>query len=156
MLGADLDATLETKRASLLPLPELCFDFKVSQNEEHANLDLQVGPRMIPLGERIHHYTLATLARRRLEDAHQGIDEPSQGWVAVDTLARMLGVDVPYVNIQIFRARQQILRVLPQSLESAALLERRRGELRFGPFAFRISKGGREEGQYPLAARNTV
>ena len=156
VLGAELDATLETRRASLLPLPDLRFDFQVSQNEEHASLDLQVGRQQVALGERIHHYTLATLARKRLEDARQGIPEASQGWVSVEALARMLGVDAPYVNIQIFRARQQILRVLPQSLEGAALLERRRGELRFGPYAFRISKGGREEGVYPPEQRNTV
>ncbi|MEN9986281.1 MAG: hypothetical protein RI925_1783, partial [Pseudomonadota bacterium] len=108
--------------------------------------------QVISLGERIHHYTLATLARQRLRDARQGVEESSQGWIPLDNLARMLGVDPPYINIQIFRARQQITRALPMSRQPASLFERRRGEVRFGGYPFRILKGLTEEGCFPHAA----
>lgn len=150
VLAADMDATLEVHLPSATSLPALYFNFQISQNEEHASLDMRVGDHVMPLGERIHHYTLATLARKRLEDARIGVEPISQGWIALDDLARMLGVDAPYVNIQIFRARQQIMRALPVAQEAAAILERRRGEVRFGSHAFRICKGAGTEGAWPL------
>jgi hypothetical protein len=150
VLAADMDATLEVHMPSTTRLPTLHFDFQISQNEEHASLDMRVGDHIVPLGERIHHYTLATLARKRLEDARSGIEPTSQGWIALEDLARMLGVDTPYINIQIFRARQQIMRALPVAQEATAILERRRGEVRFGAHAFRICKGATTEGAWPL------
>ena len=150
--GETLDATQEVSPPDgLLDAQLLQFDFRLSQNEEHASLDVHVGQQVISLGERIHHYTLATLARQRLRDARQGIEPPSQGWIALDNLARMLGVDPPYINIQMFRARQQISRALPSARQPASLFERRRGEIRFGDHPFRIMKGITEEGRFPYA-----
>lgn len=151
--GETLDATQEVSPpgALLESTQALQFDFRLSQNEEHASLDVHVGQQVISLGERIHHYTLATLARQRLRDARQGIEPPSQGWIALDNLARMLGVDPPYINIQMFRARQQISRALPSARQPASLFERRRGEIRFGDHPFRIMKGITEEGRFPYA-----
>ncbi len=153
VLGEELDMTQEAPAQGKEEVAEdLHFDFHLSQNEEHTSLDLRVGQQVISLGERIHHYTLATLARQRLRDARQGVEESSQGWIPLDNLARMLGVDPPYINIQIFRARQQITRALPMSRQPASLFERRRGEVRFGGYPFRILKGLTEEGRFPHAA----
>lgn len=150
--GETLDATREVSPpGALFDAQPLQFDFRLSQNEEHASLDVHVGQQVISLGERIHHYTLATLARQRLRDARQGVESPSQGWIALDNLARMLGVDPPYINIQMFRARQQISRALPMARQPASLFERRRGEIRFGDHPFRIMKGITEEGRFPYA-----
>lgn len=147
VLGLDLGATqqLHLERS---PGAAPLFEFRLSQNEEHTTLHLVLGNERRDLGERIHHYMLLTLARQRLEDAQRGLDASSQGWLAMDELARMLGVDEPYLNIQIFRARQQVHRSLDERPSDLLLLERRRGELRFGAHPFRVFKGEHEESAF--------
>lgn len=121
--------------------------FQVSLNEEHAFLKIALDNRTeVDLGERVHHYSLLTLARRRLDDARQGVDPSSQGWIEVDSLARMLGIDPSHLNIQLFRARCQIARALPPGTQLPGLIERRRGELRLGELPFQIVRGSRLEG----------
>lgn len=147
VLCADVESTKETQAAGAgLDLSELTLHFEVSQNEEHTRLNLVLGSESIPLGERIHHYTLATLARLRLQDAVRGLDAQSQGWIALEELSRMLDVDPSYVNIQIFRAKHQLGNALPQPGPLPPLVERRRGEIRFGGYAFTVRKGTVYEG----------
>jgi len=147
VLCADLESTTETQAAGPgLNLAELTLHFEVSQNEEHTRLNLVLGSESIPLGERIHHYTLATLARLRLQDAKRGLDAHSQGWIALEELSRMLDVDPSYVNIQIFRAKHQLSNALPSSGGLPPLVERRRGEVRFGGYAFTVRRGQVDEG----------
>lgn len=137
-------------------LDQILFNFRVSLNEEHAYLTIAYDERMeIDLGERAHHYSLLTLARRRLDDAAQGLDPSTQGWVDMDQLSRMLGLNQAYLNIQIYRARQQIARALPPGARMPVIIERRRGELRFGALHFRIVRGSQIEGEsgLPEAAR---
>lgn len=142
-----LQETLESRlheQPKTLGEIELCFE--VSLNEEHTELQLQHGGTTIDLGERIHHYTMLTLARRRLDDVQRGLDPATQGWVSLEQLARMLGVEPGYVNIQLFRAKHQVAGALPEGLQLAALFERRRGEVRFGDNAFTIRRGAALEG----------
>lgn len=138
-----------TQSASRVPpqLDEATLHFELSQDEEHARLSMSIGAAdAIDLGERIHHYLLAFLARRRLHDAQHGFDESSQGWIAVDELARLLAVDAPYINIQVFRARQQVANVLPSGVHAPLLVERRRGQVRLGAYTFTIRRGASFEG----------
>lgn len=130
------------------PAADITLHFELSQDEEHARLSAQVGSLLIDLGERVHHYSLATLARLRLRDDQQGHDPHSQGWVALDDLARMLGVDASYLNIQIFRARGQFANALPLRVHAPLLVERRRGEVRLGGYSFRIRRGSALEGSF--------
>jgi hypothetical protein len=128
-------------------VPLLHFD--VSLNEEHIFLQVALGEGMqLDLGERVHHYAMVTLARHRLADARRGVDPSGQGWIEVDLLARMLGLEPTHLNIQFFRARQQMLRALPAGVPAPALLERRRGEVRIGALGFRIMRGSALEGDY--------
>ncbi|SFU29600.1 hypothetical protein [Pseudoduganella namucuonensis] len=121
--------------------------FQVSLNEEHAYLRIALGARAeLDLGERAHHYSLLTLARRRMDDARQGLDPSSQGWIQLDQLSRMLGLDPSHLNIQIHRARSQIARALPDGATLPDVVERRRGELRLGSVPFQILRGSRLEG----------
>ncbi|UTY56249.1 hypothetical protein [Massilia sp. erpn] len=121
--------------------------FQVSLNEEHAFLTIALENRTeLDLGERVHHYSLLTLARRRLDDARHGVDPSCQGWIEVAHLARMLGIDPTHLNIQLFRARSQIARALPPGTQLPSLIERRRGELRLGALPFQIMRGSRLEG----------
>jgi hypothetical protein len=147
VLCTELGHTIESS-----PLPvasraaDIVLRFELSQDEEHAQLILQLPAGEIDLGERIHHYLLATLARLRLQDALRGIDAHSQGWVTTAELTRMLGVDASYVNIQIFRARQQFAEALPPDLPAPVLIERRRGDLRIGNYGFTVQRGAVVEG----------
>jgi hypothetical protein len=143
------ELTLTLARGSpqeVLAAPDLVLHFEVTQNEEHARLRLELSAEQIDLGERIHHYLLATLARLRLRDAQRGLDPHSQGWVSTDDLARMLAVDTPYVNIQIFRAREQFASALAPHIAAPLLVERRRGEVRLAPCRFILRRGSQIEG----------
>ncbi|SDZ27640.1 FHA domain-containing protein [Variovorax sp. YR634] len=120
---------------------DVALHFNVSQNEEHTSLSLVAEGKSVSLGERIHHYTLVTLARVRQKDAQRGIAPQSQGWIGLDELSRMLGVEPSYVNIQIFRAKHQILNALPPHLAEPPLVERRRGTVRLGNYPFEIQGG---------------
>lgn len=130
------------------------LQFNVSLDEEHIFLRvaLERGEH-IDLGERVHHYCLVTLARQRLQDARRGGDPTGQGWIAVEVLAKMLGLDTAHLNIHIYRARRHLASALPPSSDSEAVFERRRGEVRIGPLPFRIVRGSYLEGEFtPPAA----
>ncbi|MFT3856935.1 MAG: FHA domain-containing protein [Aquabacterium sp.] len=142
-----LQETVESRDALQIKSPgEVALHFAVSLNEEHTQLRLLHGQQLIDLGERIHHYTLLTLARQRLSDIERSVPALSQGWVSVEQLARMLGVDTGYINIQLFRAKHQVGNALPSDVDFAPLIERRRGEIRFGDNAFSIRRGDVVEG----------
>ena len=137
VLCDDLESTAENAIAPVSPPSvEVALHFNVS-------LSLVTDGRSVSLGERIHHYTLVTLARVRSQDAQRGLAPQSQGWIALDELSRMLGVEPSYVNIQIFRAKHQILNALPSHSAEPPLVERRRGDVRFGSYPFLIQGGAR-------------
>ena len=121
---------------------------RLSLDEEHASLEVKDGAARTDLGERSHHYCLATLARRRMADQERGIEPGAQGWLGSGELARMLGMETTHVNIQIFRAREQLMTALPGLAALSRLIERRRGELRMGDLPFEIYRGDRLECRY--------
>ena len=150
VLCPELPRTLDSHRAQDAPVtPDFVLRFELSQNEEHAYLRLDLDGRRIDLGERIHHYLLAILARLRLRDAQRGLASHSQGWVPTVDLARMLGVEPSHANIQIFRARRQFARVLVPHVAAPLLVERRRGEVRLGEYRFTVRRGEQIEGGSP-------
>ncbi len=127
---------------------------RLSLDEEHASLEVKDGPARTDLGERSHHYCLATLARRRMADQERGIEPGAQGWLGSAELARMLGMETTHVNIQIFRAREQLMTALPGVAALSRLIERRRGELRLGDLPFEVYRGDRLECRYrPTSVR---
>jgi hypothetical protein len=121
---------------------------RLSLDEEHANLEVADGALKTDLGERSHHYCLATLARRRMADREGGIEPGAQGWLGSAELSRMLGLEPTHLNIQIFRAREQLMTALPAVAALSRLIERRRGELRIGDLPFEIWRGDRLECRY--------
>jgi hypothetical protein len=121
---------------------------RLSLDEEHASLEVKDGAANTDLGERSHHYCLATLARRRMADQDRGIEPGAQGWLGSADLSRMLGMETTHLNIQIFRAREQLMTALPGIAALSRLIERRRGELRIGDLPFEIYRGDRLECRY--------
>ena len=126
---------------------------RLSLDEEHASLEVKDGAARADLGERSHHYCLATLARRRMADQARGLEPGAQGWLGSAELSRMLGMETTHVNMQIFRAREQLMTALPGIAALSRLIERRRGELRIGELPFEIYRGDRLECRYrPVGA----
>lgn len=121
---------------------------RLSLDEEHASLEVKDGAVTADLGERSHHYCLATLARRRMADQERGLEPGAQGWLGSAELSRMLGMETTHLNIQIFRAREQLMTALPGVAAVSRLIERRRGELRIGDLPFEIYRGDRLECRY--------
>ena len=126
--------------------------FTVSLDEEHVWLSIGDERQQLDLGERSHHYTLLTLARLRLADAKRQLDIHAQGWVELERLAKMLGIDPGHLNIQIFRLRKQLALALPCGSRLPELVQRRRGSLRFGNMRFSILHGVKLEADFdPMA-----
>lgn len=105
--------------------------FDVSQNEEHVTVKLMSGMQAYDLGERNHHYLLLLLARKRMQDQADGIQDAEQGWIDKQVLSKMLGQNENHINIQIYRLRKQLLNSLPKSLCLPQIIERRTREIRF-------------------------
>jgi pSer/pThr/pTyr-binding forkhead associated (FHA) protein len=122
------------------------IDFMVSQDEEHVRALLHTPAQTIDLGERAHHYCLATLARARFAAQQSGHDATAQGWLELEQLARMLGLAPLHINVQIHRARRQLTALRLHEVDR--LLERRRGAVRFGSLAFRVFRGEALECQW--------
>ena len=126
------------------------FEFNVSADEEHTFLNVDINQQSIDLGERVHHYLLLLLARKRQEDHAQGFDEDSQGWIEISDLQKMLGLDYCHLNILIFRARQQVKKQLRTALCQLDILERRVGSIRFAGKLCRIIRAGKLESAYQI------
>ena len=146
LAAAPMDDTQVAEIARETEAP--CLVMRLSLDEEHASLEVKDGAAKADLGERSHHYCLATLARRRMADQERGIEPGAQGWLGSAELSRMLGMETTHLNIQIFRAREQLMTALPGIAALSRLIERRRGELRIGELPFEIYRGDRLECRY--------
>jgi len=107
-------------------------NFTVSRDEEHVSLRIVFEDKSIDLGERTHHYLVLLLARKRIADQKSGIEESEQGWIDKDRLSQQLGLDENHINIQIYRLRKQLMQINPSAVQLLQIIERRRGEIRFG------------------------
>ena len=99
------------------------LSFAVSRDEEHVQLHASCGGRSINLGARTFNYLLLTLARRRLEDAAQGLPESECGWIYLDDLAHDPTMAPPQLNIDVHRIRRQF--ATTNVLDAANIVERR-------------------------------
>lgn len=157
VMAAEVISTMEAIVGTNIPnRARPTLHFTVSLDEEHVCLQLLDGERQLDLGERSHHYALLTLARLRLADAQRHPDSHSHGWVELERLAKMLGLDPGHLNIQIFRMRKQLSLALPPGAQVPELIERRRGSLRFGRLCFRITRGTQLEANFDPMAVETL
>ena len=124
----------------------LCI-YRISLDEEHVFLEIDLKNKILDLGERVHHYLLATLARRKIADAVKGVDKDNQGWVDMDELSSMLRLENSHLNIQIYRARKQLAAALGGQNVIPEIIERRHRGLRFGDWNVRICRGSNIEGE---------
>jgi len=138
---AETGQITELRAAASTLLNDFEFVFDLSQDEENTSLQLLSADRTLDLGERSHHYLLLHLARLRAAEAAQGQDQKTQGWVDNEQLKKDLGMDMPHINIMIFRARKQIAESTDDPLDSEQLVERGKGRMRFGCRRCKIFKG---------------
>ena len=102
----------------------------VSLDEEHVEVRVRHGVSEHALRPRAHLYLLALLARARLADA--ALPPAERGWQDAQTLQRGLSLDRRALNVQVYRIRQDFLRIgVPGA---AGIVERRTGSgaLRIG------------------------
>jgi hypothetical protein len=111
---------------------DLRAHFRVSLDEEHAELKITRGASEHSLPPRSFTYMLLTLGRRRLADQEQGLSDREQGWMTQDELAGDLRLDQSTVGVYVHRARRQAGRI--GDGVARAIIERRRGtrQLRLG------------------------
>lgn len=134
------EGAAETHDASCntLSLLSATLHFRVSRDREHVALSL-IGPRVVDLGARSHHYPLLLLAQAQLNDrGNPALGPAEQGWMAVDQLAEQLRTDATYINVGVFRCRRQL--AAAGVLGAEQIIERRRGtgQLRLGIKSFEI------------------
>ena len=149
---AESQKSTEISQAPENSIDDIEFVFDLSQDEENTTLQLKLSNRELSLGERSHHYLLLHLARLRAMEAAMGFDNKSQGWIDNEQLKKDLGMDMPHINIMIFRARKQIGESLEESFDSEQLVERGKGRMRFGGSHFRIFKGEQLSFALPIPA----
>jgi hypothetical protein len=141
-INADtLDETKKADQNNHKINAKIKINFTVSRNEEHVSLGILFEDEPIDLGERTHHYLLLVLARKRLKDVQLGIDKNEQGWLDKNLLCQQVGFDENHLNIQIYRFRKQLIQARPAAMQLLQIIERRRGELRFGLESVEITGG---------------
>jgi len=122
------------------------FQFILSPDEEHINLNLITKNREINLGERVHNYILLALARKRLVDRKANYSSNDQGWMEVDSLLNELSkelnkeVDIYYLNLKIHRIRKLLLDIKYYGPLFTNIIERRPQMIRLSHPYFQILK----------------
>jgi hypothetical protein len=111
-------------------LDAIALRFAVSRDEEHIEVVVIHQGIEKTLPTRNFHYLLLTLARAWIKDVHA--TPRDRGWVDRELLCRMLRSDATKLNMEIFRAREQLGDLNIHG--AAGLVERRAGtgELRLG------------------------
>jgi hypothetical protein len=116
----------KTSLADRLPdltVSHLELMFSVSRDEEHVEIQASWGANATNLGARTHNYLLLTLARRRLDDAAEGLPETTCGWIYQEDLAHDPSMAPPQLNIDVFRIRRQFAAL--GIVDAANIIERR-------------------------------
>lgn len=112
--------------------------FSVSRDEEFVQLRVACGVHHLDLGSRHHNYLLLTLARRRRDDAAEGLPETACGWLYLEDLAHDPTMAQAQVNIDVYRIRKQF--AAAGVLDAGNVIERRQRtkQVRLGVSRFSI------------------
>ena len=156
-----LDARAEPRRALAVPAgnpsatapssDDLRFLFRVSSDDWHVRLCIEVGDTELDLGERVHHYLLLLLAReycqqqqtliQRQDLQPSEVDPLSLGWLEREELHRMIGDNEAQFNVKLCRAVKQIGHALQSvGLDSFKPISTRVGSIRLNSANFLIFK----------------
>ncbi len=147
-----LEAATTLREVASTRLEDLNFVFHLTLDEESAELLIKGPHEEVDLCERCHHYLTLNLARYKAQDAANGVHELSQGWVDTEVIAKDLGIDSRYLNIQIHRARKQFSDALSHIQGADNVIERKLRKVRFNASNFEIYKGHQLEGSIKRAS----
>lgn len=110
--------TLHLPRGGALPptveadvtraLARVALVVRVSADEEYVEVEVRRGGQTDRLPPRTWHDLFLVLGRERAADQARGASAAEAGWVYFDDLCKGLGRDRRTVNVEVFRARQQI------------------------------------------------
>ncbi|BBN81973.1 hypothetical protein PA25_19580 [Pseudoalteromonas sp. A25] len=141
-----------TKHLERLPNVKPCgLSFSVSQDEEATQLSVNLDDNTIDLGVRSHHYLLLLLARLRIQDKDDGVEQDQQGWIYREDLIKALGVQMNHMNIMVHRARKQLTEAGGDKFpELGYLIETSNGKLRLNSQDITIIKGHKLETRMTL------
>lgn len=120
------------------------FEFTLSADQEKINIQITVNELAMDMGEHAYNYMLLALARKRKEDIDAGIDGKDQGWQSIDALTYELSkeelkeVDQYNLNLRIHRLRKGLQKLKPHGTQFVNIIERRKGEIRFGHHNIKI------------------
>lgn len=114
-----------------MSLESLTLRLWESRRGEHVEVELCQGNVSKRLEPRAHNALLVHLARERCEENKTGeLSEREQGWMLVERLIKDLRVNRNWIDVSVFRARQQLAEAGVRGADR--LFERRRdsGEIR--------------------------
>lgn len=120
------------------PIDQIDFEFYPSSDLESVELIGNRAGQKLDFGVRNHHFLLLILAQCRKEDQVKGLPEHQQGWIDVNLLASKLQMDLSHLNIQVYRARKQIMSLLSGPVTPEHVVGRRSGEMRLGFSHFKV------------------
>jgi pSer/pThr/pTyr-binding forkhead associated (FHA) protein len=127
--------------AAQMSLHGATMRFEVSSDEERVDVSLIQDNLVVKLPSRVHYFLLLALARARLRDQEQAeVSDAEVGWMYVEELLDMLALPEPGLNVQICRARKDLVRA--KVLGATDLIERQPmvRRLRLGVEKLEISK----------------
>jgi len=121
--GDEMAQTGLTRVGGWATFDELFLRFDVSRDRESIVLYIVAATESRAITNRAYHELLLVLAEARIESQVAGIAEVEQGWLHTDELCRRIAGDISKVNVDVFRARQQLDQL--GVLESHRIVERR-------------------------------
>jgi hypothetical protein len=122
-LGAETAQTGLARSGGWANFNELFLRFDVSRDRESIVLVIAAGAETRAVTNRAYHELLLVLAEARIAAACAGVPDPEQGWLHTDDLCRRIAGDNSKVNVDVFRARQQLDQL--GVIESHRIVERR-------------------------------
>lgn len=120
------------------------MEFYLSSDEESVEVKIVINDLVMTMGEKVYHFFLLLLARKRLEDQKRNLPKSDQGWLYVEVLLSLLSkelqreVDVYYLNVMIHRFRHHVSQLKPYGYLFANVIERRKGKLRLNGISVHI------------------
>jgi hypothetical protein len=121
--GAETAQTGLVRSGGWASFDDLCLRFDVSRDRESIVLYIAAGTESRTITNRAYHELLLVLAEARIAAITKKVPEADQGWLHTDELCRRIAGDVSKVNVDVFRARQQLDQL--GVVESHRLIERR-------------------------------
>jgi hypothetical protein len=121
--GAEMAQTGLARGGGWATFDDLFLRFDVSRDRESIVLQIIAATESRAVTNRAYHELLLVLAEARVESMAAGVPESEQGWLHTDELCRRVAGDISKVNVDVFRARQQLDQL--GVIESHRIVERR-------------------------------